>query len=350
MQFPFSVESRNELQKMKIDITTLPTDYPDAFETAFQQLLTLIQKNTLPGITATSKPQHEITVYAIIRVLIEFLNEEVIRNKFAVAVSKRTNTYLKKSSNQTILKLAKNTFNWRMQEAPGSKGKTWQLYFTNYLEAAPTLMGLDWKLVQQIIIKGWIYLLTTKLIRILEEKTKLFIQITRRIPREHVPEIPSIYESYLVTLQETVEANRSKFQTYETGEVIVEAYPPCINFILAKNKRGENLTHPERFFLVAFLAKIGLTVDKIIGHFKNQPDFNYDKTSYQVRHITDRGYMPYNRGKAITLQLCKRELDTSQQRWCQTGQIFQKELKNPLQYYRTKSYFISRAKQSTEEP
>ncbi len=65
-----------------------------------------------------------------------------------------------------------------------------------------------------------------------------------------------------------------------------ECYPPCIIHVLSKAKSGINLTHAERFTLATFLLNIGTPREKVITVFANQPDFDFEKTQYQVEHLS----------------------------------------------------------------
>jgi hypothetical protein len=64
-----------------------------------------------------------------------------------------------------------------------------------------------------------------------------------------------------------------------------DCFPPCIRKILSDIKNGKNVPHSARFTLASFLLNIGVPRDKIVNVFSNLPDFDYEKTLYQVEHI-----------------------------------------------------------------
>ncbi len=64
-----------------------------------------------------------------------------------------------------------------------------------------------------------------------------------------------------------------------------KSFPPCMKELLKRAEEGENLPHEARFALASFLINIGWDVDKVVEVFSNVPDFDEDRTRYQVRHI-----------------------------------------------------------------
>src|SRR5208283_3408190 len=67
------------------------------------------------------------------------------------------------------------------------------------------------------------------------------------------------------------------------------AFPPCIQALITALAAGTNLTHAGRFSLTAFLHNIGMDTTGIAELYARSPDFDIEKTMYQVEHITGRG-------------------------------------------------------------
>ncbi|MFX1293775.1 MAG: hypothetical protein ACFFD2_02780 [Promethearchaeota archaeon] len=344
--FPFSRAAAEHLQKLDIDIQTLPKHFPSSLKEAYQRLWTLIDKNIIPEKVDTSLSSSEVLIYAIIRVFIELLDDDFLRNRFAEAYSKRTEKILLSEGIKTIKNLAYNTYNWELIEEihVATRRYNWKLKFHNFLEVAPNLMASDWKLINQDMHNGWVFLTKEKLIRILAEKTKIYI-IKRKIPREKIPNLPESYDPYLDELKIKLNALRKNLnsQRVYSDEIKKNAYPPCVIFILKKAGKGENLAHPERLFLTFFLLNIGTSIDDVLDVFKTQPDFNEEITRYQVEFAAGkRGsgtkYTSLGCPKLISYGLCKKEIDPME--WCINGKVFKKLLKNPLQYYRGKTYLL----------
>ena len=70
------------------------------------------------------------------------------------------------------------------------------------------------------------------------------------------------------------------------GKLSIEKLPPCMKDILAAIQAGENVPHMGRFALVSFLNSLQLSTNEILKIFSNAPDYQEDRTRYQVDHIT----------------------------------------------------------------
>ncbi|MHA1256091.1 MAG: hypothetical protein ACTSPS_10890, partial [Promethearchaeota archaeon] len=78
------------------------------------------------------------------------------------------------------------------------------------------------------------------------------------------------------------------------GSEISTNFPPCIKEILSKIQEGQNLIHNERLFIVWFLIAVNYQVDTIINLFSSMPDFNREKTAYQVKYAKKKCIHPIN--------------------------------------------------------
>ncbi len=342
--FPFSKNAAEHLKELDIDIRTLPLDFPSSFEEAFKRIQNLIENNLIPDTVDTSLSSPEVILYAIMRVFVEILDEDILRNRFAEGYAKRTEKLLLTGNQKVLRNLAIKTFQWDLvqEEHTGTRKYNWKLQFHHFLEVAPNLMANDWKLINQDVQDGWVFLTREKLIRLLAEKTKVYI-LSRKIPRSEIPRLPASYDSYVETLRGKIGILKKQFENQRiySNEFMKRAYPPCIQFILNKAGKGENLAHTERLFLTFFLLTIGTPISDVLEVFKNQPDFNEEMTRYQVEFAAGKrgggtAYISHGCAKLISYGLCKKELDNM--KWCINGKVFKKILKNPLQYYNGKIF------------
>jgi DNA primase large subunit len=110
----------------------------------------------------------------------------------------------------------------------------------------------------------------------------------------------------------------------------VEKLPPCLKSILAAIQSGENVPHMGRFALVAFLSSLKLNINDIMKLFSSAPDFEEDKTRYQVEHITGNisstKYTPPGCDKMRTYGICPTE---------EIDEICKRK-RHPMSYYRAK--------------
>ncbi len=95
-------------------------------------------------------------------------------------------------------------------------------------------------------------------------------------------------------------------------------------------KEGEGLPHTARFAVTAFLRTVGMPVDEIVDMYDTFPDFDEEKTRYQVEHISGDSsgteYTPPSCGTMKTYGNCPEHLMDSK---CRADTVT-----HPLSYYR----------------
>ena len=116
------------------------------------------------------------------------------------------------------------------------------------------------------------------------------------------------------------------------GPLNEKSFPPCLAEIIDQMKKGANVSHAGRFFLVTFLHRIGLPNDEILKYFGEVPDFAEKITKYQIEHITGTGrgreYSVPSCQTLGSLGLCYKERDPL----CSSGKI-----SHPLSFYRIRN-------------
>jgi DNA primase large subunit len=101
--------------------------------------------------------------------------------------------------------------------------------------------------------------------------------------------------------------------------------------MLSKVSKGINLAHSARFALVSFLLQINMTPDEVIALFATSPDFDQDRTRYQVEHIagaTGTRYKPPACATMATYGNCPGEDDLC------------RRIRHPLSYYERRSIML----------
>lgn len=94
------------------------------------------------------------------------------------------------------------------------------------------------------------------------------------------------FEEDVVKLRQELETRRSRLETPPLGKIRVTNFPPCVQKLFAAVLESENVSHPRRFALVAFLNNLGLGAEGIYRIFASVPDFRERITRYQIEHIT----------------------------------------------------------------
>ncbi len=164
----------------------------------------------------------------------------------------------------------------------GVKLRGWDVHVTSFVRVSSRIRDDEWKLVNRRLRDGFVSTTRREVIRVLEEllRLKLF---------EKVPVVHSLIEPALEDLTRKATRESKKFD-FDLGEVDLNCLPPCMKEILSELKRGMNIPHTARFAITSFLLNIGMDVDGVIALFKSAPDFDEEKTRYQVEHIAgERG-------------------------------------------------------------
>ncbi len=148
-----------------------------------------------------------------------------------------------------------------------------KIHVSSYLKGAVRIRDENWRLVNRKIESGWVEVSGKEFVRLLEEfiKIKLEKVISAKLPAEIINEIRGI-------------AFREESLKIDVP-VKLEFLPPCMKKIISDLQNGVNVPHTARFAITSFLLNIGMSVDEIVKLFSNSPDFDEEKTRYQVEHI-----------------------------------------------------------------
>ncbi|MBN2598938.1 MAG: DNA primase regulatory subunit PriL, partial [Candidatus Thermoplasmatota archaeon] len=104
--------------------------------------------------------------------------------------------------------------------------------------------------------------------------------------RECDTSVSMTFSTDIQRFQNMLALQKKKMETTPVGKVSIEKLPPCMKDILSAIQSGENVPHMGRFALVAFLSSLKLGTNDILKLFSTAPDYQEDKTRYQVEHIT----------------------------------------------------------------
>jgi DNA primase large subunit len=174
-------------------------------------------------------------------------------------------------------------------------------------------------------------------------KTKLF----------EVPSFKNFFEKIKKEWENAKENIDYSFEfTYNSDVEMTEIFPPCIKEIVQKLQNGVNLSHTERLYLVFFLHALEYPLEKIIDLFSVLPDFDRDKTEYQVKFAKRKEYSPHSCSKLKSLNLCKAEKYKDE--LCLEGYYSKKKdkerkIQHPLFYIQIKQYRLNRKVNKRED-
>jgi DNA primase large subunit len=238
-------------------------------------------------------PLAELLSYPLARVMVSCINDDLLVRRYALAEAKLAGKKMVREDRSDLLLLARD-----LDVFPQSDQNGLRVHFSDYLKAAHKMHSPGWKLVNRSLKAGWVAVTDQELARLLEERAKE--RVGRGIPLPVPEEICERLRPDLDRIEEELSAKRAE-EKVDLGEVTEDAFPPCIRGFLAQVASGSNLAHTARFALTTFLLAVGMTVDEVVGVFNTSPDFDEEKTRYQVEHIAGRGGTAYKPPSCATM-------------------------------------------------
>ena len=331
-KYPFLKQASKQIEELQFTIGTLSSEKP-VFDRAFSRVEKAISK------VNTGEPvkdrMTEISSFAASLILVIATKNAWVKKRYALAVAKTAHVQLLRESKGKILAIARD-FDWDIGDGT-TLGKDFRLGFVFFLKNAAHLHNPNWKLINQIIDKGCVFVNQDKVVRLLQEEVRK--RVERRLD---VPEIKNLPEDITESAGKLT-ALASEVMGQEIEEmpktVVQAAFPPCINALYSDAAQAHHLSHIGRFTLTSFLVNIGMSPEAVNELFKTFSDYNERLTRYQIEHIAgERGS-----GTKYTCPQCS-VLQTHSV--CKNRDDLCRQIYHPLSYYQRKQGTIIRAEKS----
>jgi DNA primase large subunit len=280
----------------------------------------------------------EIFSFPIAVMLVVGTEDSFIKSKYALAEAKRASNLLKDEKKEKLFDIAK-TFNWDIELLKDGNflPYVFALGFPFFLKNSTVFRDETWKLVNQKMINGKVYLTERKLSRLIEEEVRKYIE--GRLDAK-IGTLPPTIMVRVTRLKQLATEKREQIRYEEMPKLVVmDAFPSCIKAVYNRVTAGQPVSHLGRFALTSFMLNIGMSVEDVFKFFRSVSDFNERMTRYQVDHIAGtRGsgtkYTPPNCSTLRTHGIC-----TSPEDECK-GAV------NPLVCYKRKLKNFSEEKPS----
>ncbi|MBN1134662.1 MAG: DNA primase large subunit PriL, partial [Methanosarcinaceae archaeon] len=188
-----------------------------------------------------------------------------------------------------------------------------------------SMKDLNWKLVNRKLDSGNVHIAKEEFARLLQEAVRE--RILASLPMDVPPDICRSCETYLIEIKEILESRKNVFGAGDFGAVESELFPPCIAHAIANVRTGVNLAHSMRFAMTSFLLTVGMSVQDVIDLFNVSPDFDVEKTRYQIEHIAGSSGTTYTPPSCETMKTYGN---------CYGADELCKRISHPLNYYRRK--------------
>ncbi len=311
-----------------------------------------------------------IYFYLSLRMLLIILNNKSISYRVANLYSKITYNELATENDSNLYSICKDLkLDIKYEQEPIIFRKIaikdqletlqtkFKIHFSDYLKLSSRLKDDFRKLINNALKDGYVYLRPKNLSRLIQEYVRMKIlkfegdiENINKLKEDllKVQEFKDLYDSIIADWELKKERFEYSFETaFKKGEDISKNFPTCMNEILVKAEIGQNLQHTERLIIVFFLLALNYPKEFIINIFSKQPDYDENKTTYQVEFAKKKGYVPHACSTIKSLNLCMAQKHND--KLCLDGYFSkknnkQKKISHPLFYVQFKQYHSAKLK------
>lgn len=281
-RYPFTSEARQAVEENNIEISDFIA------EKGVQRVVSALKGGTPLALSMHISDQlAEIGSYGAARMMLAFLNNRYLINKFAVAEAKRASSAMSRENAENLRKL-QDELGVHPQQI---EGKT-VVPLPTFLTFSPR--AIDYRLINRNVKAGFVEVNAHEIIRLMEEAVKM--RAEKISPLKEPPEIIRKYSAQLLKL---VPKEAPIPMSFREGD-----NPPCIEKLLEVAKSHNNLGHQGRWALAVYLIQKGMSDEKILQIYSNFPDYDERVSKYQIKHARDRGYKMPSCSMMLSYGLC----------------------------------------------
>jgi DNA primase large subunit len=320
--YPFTQEAADQVRNVNFSLEFLldKASFEPVRNRAAERVLGAI-KGDIPDKRPDTDAENliELLSYPLTRLIVSCLHNDALIRRYALAEAKLAQKRMRRER-EDIIPLAHD-----LGLNPLNLDEPFKIHFSEYIRAAHPLRSPKWKLVNRDLKAGYLTVTKEELMRLMEELVRNRITISLPVPSD--ADICRKLDEYIIPLRSEMDKIRSK-QNLKLIKIDKEAFPPCIKTLLAQVSEGQNLAHTARFALTSFLLQINMSPDQIVNLFNNSPDFDEERTRYQVEHISGSSgtmYKPPSCSTMMTYGNCSIKDDLC------------KKISHPLGYYQKRA-------------
>ncbi len=318
--YPFTEDAAKRVRCLDYSLESLlsKTSYKTVRSRALERVSGAIGGG-IPESRANTDAEHltELLSYPLARVMVSCLDDPILLRRYALAEAKLA--YKRMQNEGAGLLMLANDLGLH----PQGLGPR-MLHFSEYIRAARSMHSAKWKLVNRDLNEGYLTVTDEELKRLMEEIVRE--KVLRGLPLPVDENICEKLADYLNPLKAELDIIRAR-QKVDLGKVEESAFPPCIRKMLSDSAKGINLAHTARFALVSFLLQINMSPDLVIALFNTSPDFDEEKTRYQVEHIAGSSGTQYKPPSCATMTTYGN---------CPGEDELCRKVRHPLSYYERK--------------
>ena len=341
-RFPYVTEASAYLKDKGITLGDLLHDeaYGRARARGLLRVLVALEKGDKaplddPPLHRDEEVLPEILAYPVARMIVSSIADTYLIRRYALTEAVWAQARLDREDAPFVAALAADL---GLDLRPANGG--FRIHFADFLKHTSTMRETDWKLINQVLDKGYVRLSRDRALRVMRNA------VQRRIESElPLPVNDEVIEALRPEAQQVkalLAARKERFKAEELGRVSITRFPPCMYNLVASLQGHENVPHTGRFAIVTFLHHVGLSNEEIFRAFGDVPDFAADVTRYQIEHIT---------GTTSATEYSTPECSTMKSYGlCPGPDAVCLTIRHPLQYYRKKRRMMERWTSPRSQP
>jgi DNA primase large subunit len=306
--------------------------YAEATKLRITEALQRGEKGVLPREDAFE----DLLTFGLARVLCIAIGEPWLLKRWALAEAARMERYLHVETKELKELVLKTVLNIEAVDDRRLNDEfEYRMHFSKYLQLIRELSGPEWRLVNRMLTKGYVYLTEAEAVRLFRQRAYQMLSSVENVPKVKIKNLPPKLQEAAEDIVKELVKLRSSYEPVTApapGD-----WPPCMEAIRA---RVAEASHKELFTLTAFMINKGHSKEEILALLAERPDFNEKIARYQVEHIAGlRGsrtrYKPPSCQTMRSLGLCVED-----------GKYCPRWIQNPLQYKKPKD----QPKQTVQTP
>jgi DNA primase large subunit len=327
--FPFLKKAQDHVKGRFASVDSLLKDKKG--EALIERALVRVQgaitpkKTFAPAVTGT--PEEEIAGYALARIIVSCVNDRQLIERLTRYEAERAYYFLVKEEDWNQ--------NYRQEDGEYSRlcvalaGELGiritqdRMPLVDYVELVAPLHEDRFHLVNRRLEDGFVAIKKDERYELVRERIRLLLR--RDLPHK----VPAALCEQLSPRVAQLKKVYQEQMLQQFGTIEESAFPPCMQALVTALTAGTNLSHAGRFSLTTFLHTIGMDVSGIAALYARSPDFDPEKTMYQVEHITGRG----GSGTEYTTPACAAMRTTG---LCVHRDPLCEKIGHPLSYYKVK--------------
>lgn len=269
--------------------------------------------------------QNEVLAFPVAKILLSFSKNYSYFERFAGMIAENAFKKLEFEKNEVLLDFAQELgIEFELFE---SKDFFSAIRLESFLKVPQHSIGMH--LVNQKLENGKVFLQKAEFAKFIAEAVQL--KVLQGLPVD-LKKVPREFQKIALEIFSEISERQKQFlQKAMQGVAEVGNFPPCFSELYSKLNSGEQLTHLGNFSLASFLIAINMPKEQILDLFKKAPNYDERVTKYHLGRMT--------KGKKYTPASC---ITMRSYALCIQNGALCPNIKNPLQYYRRKSFAEAR--------